>query len=527
MSLFQGEAPKPVELKSSTDQSAPTYLTNYLTNLASVGTNLLGTPSGTGANATFTPKTGADLITPLGTLSKAAYEGDVAQGVADPRKGLFGYEDYFSDASGSLTDAGTAYTNAQTAFSNAATPFTNAATSFTNAATPLTSAGTAFTNAGNAYTNAQTAFTGSETPFTQALNAYTDADTAFQSAYDPFKDAGSSFTNAVAMLENVPISKSDISGFYNPYETDVINKLAEQQQANINRNLLPSLRAGFAGQGALGSSRYANVLGQSLADANQNLLAQQAKMRQAGYETALEAALKQAGYEVQAGQGLTQAGLGQVQRGKGFTDLGLGQAQRGRGLTDLGQGYLQRGQGLTQLGLGQTQTGLGEIQRARGYTDVGQAQTQLGLGQTQLGQGLTQMGLGETQTGAAQTQLAKSQQEAAEEAYKTLAGLGTQQMAYDQSKLEAPLTRAANVAQLLRGYSYPTSASAKTETFPPMYNKSPLEQIAGLGSLIGAAYPQGGGGFGPKLESWVERAFKWLGGDRSGQNPFEEDVTYT
>jgi len=331
MSLFQGDAPSPVELKSSTDQSAPAYLTNYLTNLASVGTNLLGTPSGTGADATFAPKTAADLITPLGTLSKAAYEGDVAQGVADPRKGLFGYSDTFSDAA------------------------------------------------------------------------------------SKFKDIG--------------ISPSDISAFYNPYETDVINKLAEQQQTNINRNLLPSLRAGFAGQGALGSSRYANVLGQSLADVNQNLLAQQAKMKQAGYETALEAALKQAGLETQAGQGLTQLGRGE--------------------------------------------------------------------------------------------------QEAAEEAYKALSGLGTQQMAYEQSKLEAPLTRAANVAQLLRGYSYPTSTSSKAETFPPMYNKSPLEQIAGLGSLIGAAYPSGGGGFGPKLESWITRAFNWLSEDRSGENPFNEDITYT
>ena len=189
MSLFQGDAPNPVELKSSTDQSAPTYLTNYLTNLASVGTNLLGTPSGTGANATFTPKTGADLITPLGTLSKAAYEGDVAQGVADPRKGLFGYEDYFSDASGSLTDAGTAYTNAQTAFSNAATPFTNAASSFTNAANPLTNAGTAFTNAGNAYTNAQNAFSNAAMPFTNAASSFTNA-------ANPLANAGTAFTNA-------------------------------------------------------------------------------------------------------------------------------------------------------------------------------------------------------------------------------------------------------------------------------------------------------------------------------------------
>lgn len=200
-----------------------------------------------------------------------------------------------------------------------------------------------------------------------------------------------SLTKAQNTLTGVPITQEDIEKFYNPYEQQVINEMAKQSALNFQRNVLPSLKAGFVGQGALGSQRYANVLGQTAADIESNLLAQQAKARAQGYETALEAALKQAGYDVQAGQALTSLG--------------------------------------------------------------------------------------------------KTEQETAEEAYKTMQELGAAQTAYNQSKIDAPLTRAINVSKLLQGYQQPTETEETSEAIPSVYQPSALQQIAGLGTLVGAAFP--------------------------------------
>jgi hypothetical protein len=90
----------------------------------------------------------------------------------------------------------------------------------------------------------------------------------------------------------------------------------------------------------------------------------------------------------------------------------------------------------------------------------------------QAGQGL--YGLGQSEAQAAQTGL------------KTLGDIGTQELGYEQSKIEAPLTRAQNVAQIMRGYTYPMTTAETKETLPGAFAPSPLQQIAGLGTLIGA-----------------------------------------
>lgn len=95
---------------------------------------------------------------------------------------------------------------------------------------------------------------------------------------------------------------------------------------------------------------------------------------------------------------------------------------------------------------------------------------------------------------------------------KGLAELGGQKTAYEQSLVEAPLTRAANVAQLLRGYSYPTTTTETYKGPAQTYGPSVFGQIAGLGSLVGAAYPQGGGGIGPRLENFFKNIFSDSGG---------------
>jgi hypothetical protein len=77
-----------------------------------------------------------------------------------------------------------------------------------------------------------------------------------------------------------------------------------------------------------------------------------------------------------------------------------------------------------------------------------------------------------------------------------LATLGGQQQTIGQNEQLFPLATAAQNAALLRGYSVPTSvASTYTGPIPGAYNASPLSQIAGVGSLLGALSqtPTGGG----------------------------------
>jgi len=113
---------------------------------------------------------------------------------------------------------------------------------------------------------------------------------------------------------------------------------------------------------------------------------------------------------------------------------------------------------------------------------------------------------------------------AASSALKTLGDVGTQELGYEQSKIEAPLTRAQNVAQILRGYTYPTSTTGTTEQLPSSYGASPLQQIAGLGSLFAA----GAGGTSPiaGLTGAATNIGNWLknmtsGGSSSTAFPYE------
>jgi len=72
--------------------------------------------------------------------------------------------------------------------------------------------------------------------------------------------------------------------------------------------------------------------------------------------------------------------------------------------------------------------------------------------------------------------------------------LGGQEQALRQAKINAPLTTATNAAQLLRGYTVPTSTAQEYKgPLPGAYSASPLQQIAGLGAL----FASGAGGTSP------------------------------
>lgn len=201
------------------------------------------------------------------------------------------------------------------------------------------------------------------------------------------------------------VSQADISKFYNPYENAVVGGLGVQSAQNVQRNLMPQLKSGFVGSGALGSSRYANALGQTMGDVNTGLLQEQNKTRMAGYNTALDAAMKEAQLQNQSSAALT----------------GLGQAEQ---------------QGAT--------TGL-----------------------------------------------------------KTGAELGALEQAFTQSQINAPLTQATNVAQLMKGYTVPTNQTQTYKGPGDVYQPSPLSQIASLGTLLASGFNSGSG--------WGNQLLKSLG----------------
>jgi len=211
-----------------------------------------------------------------------------------------------------------------------------------------------------------------------------------------------------------PVTAADISAFYNPYEQDVVNRMAEQSTLNVQRQMLPQLRAAFGGTGAFGSQRYAGAIGQALGDVQADLLGQQSKFRAAGYQSALDAALKQKSQQATAASALSGVGTG---------------------------------------------------------------------------------------TGTAATG-----------GLKALADLGGTQQAYEQAKIEAPTVRAQNIAQILRGYTYPTTTTEKYVGPASVYGPSPLSQIAGLGALLGSGFNTSGG-WGNRLLDWVGRVAGSAGGN--------------
>jgi hypothetical protein len=105
-----------------------------------------------------------------------------------------------------------------------------------------------------------------------------------------------------------------------PYRTNVVDEMARLQQQNLQRNVMPMFKAGFVGQGGLGSQRYAGALGQSLAEMQANLTGQQYGALSKGYSEALRAALDEAQLENEVAK--TQLGLARGAQEMGLTGAG-------------------------------------------------------------------------------------------------------------------------------------------------------------------------------------------------------------
>jgi hypothetical protein len=167
----------------------------------------------------------------------------------------------------------------------------------------------------------ETAFENVEDAAAQYKDTLTDAGTTLGSAVSgtsPLSAATSYLTSAGTN----PATAA--TGYMSPYTTGVVNQIGNIGQRNIMQNLAPQATAGAVGAGQFGSKRGSEVLGQTIQNANRDILGQQASAMEKGYQNALEAAIKQNQLQAQMGQtagtlasqgqqNLTQAGAQQGQ----------------------------------------------------------------------------------------------------------------------------------------------------------------------------------------------------------------------
>jgi len=181
------------------------------------------------------------------------------------------------------------------------------------------------------------------------------------------------------------------------------------------------------------------------------------------------------------------------------------------GFVGTGAGGSQRNAGALAQFLAQNQANLtgqqaGEL--SKGYTSaLGAAQQQASL---------------QNQAAQIQGQLAQQQQQLGLAGNKAVMDVGAQQQALDQARINAPLTQATNVAQLMRGYTIPTSSVEKYSGPAAAYGPSPLAQISGLGSLLGSGFNTQGG-WGNKLFGKIGNIFD--NATLSGRVGMPSDIT--
>jgi len=116
------------------------------------------------------------------------------------------------------------------------------------------------------------------------------------------------------------ITPERIQSLMNPYTRNVVDEMGRLSQENVQRNLLPTMKAGFVGTGGLGGQRYANALGQSMSDIQSGLTGQQYGALSKGYSDALKGALDEA--QLQNLVAGTQGKLSQQELEMGLTGAG-------------------------------------------------------------------------------------------------------------------------------------------------------------------------------------------------------------
>jgi hypothetical protein len=140
---------------------------------------------------------------------------------------------------------------------------------------------------------------------------------------------GQAATSASPLASATPYLSSAMSdpsqaaaGYMSPYIRSVVDALGDTGARNIRMNLAPTATSGAVGSGQFGSKRGAEVLGQTISNADRDILNAQYGALDKGYQSALQTAIAQNQIANQAGstaasaasqgqQNLTQAGRAQ------------------------------------------------------------------------------------------------------------------------------------------------------------------------------------------------------------------------
>jgi len=118
--------------------------------------------------------------------------------------------------------------------------------------------------------------------------AYTNAPTAI-TAGQPYLQQGA---EAVQNVAGTPTS-SLIQDYLNPYTQDVVGEINRLGQQQFRETLAPGVTAGAAGSGQFGSKRGMQTYGNVARDVNANILGEQAKNLNLGFQNAVTAAQQQ------------------------------------------------------------------------------------------------------------------------------------------------------------------------------------------------------------------------------------------
>ena len=110
-----------------------------------------------------------------------------------------------------------------------------------------------------------------------------------------------------------------VNQYMNPYISGVVDEAGRLGLQNIRNTISPQATAGAVGSGQFGSTRGANVLGQNITGALQNLGGQQQGLLAGGYKDAIAAA--QADLQRQMAGGAQMGSLATTTQNLGLADV--------------------------------------------------------------------------------------------------------------------------------------------------------------------------------------------------------------
>lgn len=387
----------------------------------------------------------------------------------------------------------------------------------------LKAANTGWTNASaiSPLTNA-TALSTAEgmSPYDIASDVLGSAENA---AGDITANGAANFNNAQTSAGNITSSANPyltaanknaytgVSNYMNPYQTNVMDAMAQQSARNLKENILPQVSDSFTKAGQFGSSRMGEFGSRAVRDANQTLQQQQAQLANQGYTQALGANQTDLARQGQLAQTAGQLASTQAQQ---YGNLGQ---QQGALAAQQAQAYQNVGQTMGQLTSAEQQN-LANIGQAQGQLSSAEQQNLATIANQQAaaaGQ-QQQFGLGAAQnlqTAGAQD---LSRQQGALNDYATLLGKQQQMQTADTAALEAAgqaqqgqMQSQLNAAQTqyntalnypkqqmdwlstqVRGLApiTPTSQTGSNTTVGGTYNASPLMQLATVAGTGAGAY---------------------------------------